>query len=443
MSQRNWFLGIFFSLVTLLLLPPVTNAADVVVYTTFGPDQSFNEHALQPICDFTVPLHFTCKQSVAAPFTPSQTVILTQIDLAVISGPDQLVVQLLADAGGVPGALLESWNVTDLPSNIPFVPTSVTDTLGLKLTAGTQYWVEVAPSPEGGLDHWAESLTTTGTFSLLNQNDPSMWVNHTGAVPAFDVRGDTTHIPFPHYVGGAFGQIIREVAGPVVVPPGVPVEVNLGFVDLNGNSIGPSMTKTLTTGETAILDLNVNTLAPQSGQRVEVRPVVTVVSGPAGPNAVSTAPVISLRDVTEVFDAQTGAGTVLVPGEAVFPPSPAFEFQGVAGAETMRLIVSAYPPAPCAATLRFVDDSGSPVGMSMPVNLEPGQTASLDLTANMLGLQPGQRMEIQPIVSTMPSVTSGPPIRSACLGSAEVFDQVTGRTATYQSGGRELLPAVQ
>jgi hypothetical protein len=232
-------------------------------------------------------------------------------------------------------------------------------------------------------------------------------------------------------VGGVFGQGVRltVVAGPAVVPPGVPVEANLGFVDLNGNAVGPTLQVTLNPGQTQSLEWAVQ----QLGQRVEVRPVVTQTStNPSAP---------LLQASVEVFDLLTGFGTVLAPAPAAQSVSGVPEFfpQGLAGGQTMRLNVVAFPPDPCIGQLSFADKNGARVGPSLPVNLTPGMATSLDLNADALGLKVGEHVEVQPAVSVTPSISSGPPITSACQGSVEVFDHLTGRTWTYQSG----LPAVQ
>jgi hypothetical protein len=230
----------------------------------------------------------------------------------------------------------------------------------------------------------------------------------------------------PNYA--TINQIVRAIAGPVFVPPGVPVEVNIGFVDVNGIAIGPSSTVPLTAGQTAILDLDANMLVQAPGQRVLVRPVVTSVRPPSTA-AVLTPPQVPLNVVTEVFDKATGFGTMLVPATEV-PANPVFEFQGLAGGQTMQLIVTAAVPTdPCFATLSFQDRNGNTVGQSMPVNLQPGQSTFLNLNANTIGLAAGQRIELQPIVTETPSTNS------SCQAKTEVFDNLTGRTWTYQVGG--------
>ncbi|MGD0228303.1 MAG: hypothetical protein ABSF71_38870 [Terriglobia bacterium] len=237
-------------------------------------------------------------------------------------------------------------------------------------------------------------------------------------------------------VGGWLGQIIRMVAGPVYVPPGVPVEFTMGFVDVNGNAIGPSSTNTLSAGETATLDLDVNTLVQQLGQRIEVRPVVTAVGGaPGAAAAAPAATAVSFAEVTEVIDKLTGFGQVLIPDDAGSPANPAFEYQGLAGGQTMRFNVYASAPNSCSAILSFVDVNSNPIGSSQQVSLPPGMGTSLDLNANTLGLRLGKRIEVKPVLTVVAPVAGVPANNSDCRGSVEVFGNLAGKTWTYQSGG--------
>src|SRR5258706_58792 len=52
-------------------------------------------------------------------FTPSATESLSQVDIALnlVSGSDSVVVTLNADSSSLPGAVLETWNVSGLPAN--------------------------------------------------------------------------------------------------------------------------------------------------------------------------------------------------------------------------------------------------------------------------------------------------------------------------------------
>jgi hypothetical protein len=239
-------------------------------------------------------------------------------------------------------------------------------------------------------------------------------------------------------MGGAYGQIIRIVAGPLRVPPGVPVEVNLGFADINGNKIGPSSTVPLLAGETAILDLDMDTLLQLPGQKVEVRPLVTVVNANTASGTAAVPPAVPA--VTEVFDRLTGFGTVLVPDNSVSFRPPAFDFQGVAGGQTMRLMLVAFPFAPCDATVSFADRAGNALGQGRQVNLAPGTAMPVDLNADSLGLKLGQLIEVLPTVSVTQQVVGAAHTNSYCQASVQVFDNRTGRTWTYQAGERESIP---
>jgi hypothetical protein len=234
-------------------------------------------------------------------------------------------------------------------------------------------------------------------------------------------------------VSAAFGHLIHLVAGPVRVPPGVPVEVNLGFEDINGNAIGPNSTVTLRSEETATLDLDLDTLLKRPGERVEVRPVVTVANVKSAPGtAAAVPPVVFVPTVTEVFDRLTGFGTVLVSDNTVSLLPPAFDFQGLAGGQTMRLMVEALPLAPCEATVSFADRAGKTLEKSQQVKLAPGTAMPVNLNADSLGLKSGQRIEVLPTVSV--SHYGAAPAFSLCRANVEVFDNRTGRTWTYQSG---------
>lgn len=76
-----------------------------------------------------------------------------------------------------------------------------------------------------------------------------------------------------------------------------------------------------------------------------------------------------------------------------------------------------------------------------PINLSPGTGAFIDLKARALGLEQGQQIEVQPVM------TASPPVGAVALNSvgkinAQVFDTTSGRTRTQQST-LVALPAVQ
>lgn len=211
-----------------------------------------------------------------------------------------------------------------------------------------------------------------------------------------------------------------EIAGPVTPAPGSPVEAIVGFTDLNGNLIGPLTPIPVSAGQVASVDLNAATFL-QGGQHANVIPVIQ------GPQGVQL-PAVQLT--VEVFDRQNGA--MLSSGNGFDARPSSLAPQGLAGGQTLRLLAAAYPPNPCAATLGFADMLGNAVGPTLEVTMNPGQAKSLDLTGSMLNLAAGQRVEVQPSVTLQPAPNAAAAGGSACSITSEVFDQVTGRTWTYQ-----------
>lgn len=123
----------------------------------------------------------------------------------------------------------------------------------------------------------------------------------------------------------------------------------------------------------------------------------------------------------EIFNTASGATQVTIPQPDPSLPgvTPQLGLVGLALGQTVRLNVVAFPPDPCFGVLRFLDSHGTPVPTpDMPV---AGQAAFLDLHAALLGLQPGQRAEVQPIVLLVDSA-------SACQVTVEVYATATGRT---------------
>jgi hypothetical protein len=396
-------------------------------------------------------------QSVAQPFTLSSDAIVNQVHLSFLS------LLLSHTSGAYPftihianGLAVGSADVLTLNESVALPTTigQITVSYGfapITLAAGNYYLILTSSFALPPLE-WEQNQAGSSTVGTLGSayidNGPEFgpgWQvfppycpqNNTGlcttsGTMAFDLDFVLNTVPIPP-VGGALGQGVRltVVAGPAVVPPGVPVEANLGFVDLNGNAVGPSSQVALNPGQAQSLQW----IAPvqEFGQRVEVRPVVTQIStDPSSP---------TLQASVEVFDLLTGFSTVLAPAPAAESVSalPRFLPQGLAGGQTMRLNVVAFPPDPCIGQLSFADKNGAALGPSLPVNLAPGTATSLDLNADGLGLTLDQHTEVQPVVSVAPSISSGPPIATACQASVEVFDHLTGRTWTYQ----RQLPAVQ
>jgi hypothetical protein len=398
-------------------------------------------------------------QSVAQSFTLASDTTVNQVDLGFLtfllhsaSGTYPFTIQIANGLAPDSQQLLTLNETIALPLTTP--GGLATFSYGFKpitLAAGTYYliltssfslpsleWEQNQPgSPVVGslgpayVDGGLESSSAWQVFPAECPQNPTGLCTTNGTL-AFDLDYNVSSVPIPP-VGVGLGQGVRAtvVVGPAIVPPGAPVEGVLGFVDRNGNAVGPTAQVSLNPGQTQSLEY----FPPvqQLGQRIEVRPVVTTAAtDPSSP---------SLQASVEVFDVLTGFGTVLATAPATETVAGATEFfpQGLAPGQTLRLNVVGYPPDPCDGLLGFLDKNGAALGPSLQVNLAPGAAASLDLNADQLGLKVGEHIEVQPVVSVTPVVSAGPPITSACQGSVEVFDHLSGRTWTYQSG----LPAVQ
>jgi hypothetical protein len=128
----------------------------------------------------------------------------------------------------------------------------------------------------------------------------------------------------------------------------------------------------------------------------------------------------------EILDSLSGFSLVLAPGTITYPPEPIFGLEAVAWGQVLRLNVVAYPPTPvCIAQLSFVDKSGNPAGPApRTVNLSSGHADFLDVAGAQLVSQFGQRAELRPVVAILPGAAAP----SACVATAEVYDQFSGRT---------------
>ena len=114
-----------------------------------------------------------------------------------------------------------------------------------------------------------------------------------------------------------------------------------------------------------------------------------------------------------------------------------FPMIGLVRGQTLQLNLVAYPPDPCFATLGFQDVNGNPLGTTLTVALQPGQSASLALNGNTLANPPGQRVEVQPTVV----LTAG--IVSQCQASAEVYDNVFEISSVVVPGAASFASSPQ
>jgi hypothetical protein len=130
---------------TLLFAAPPPARADTIVYSDFGPGNSFNTTLGYPVGNVG-----GRNFAVADEFTPSATGNLRSITLALghLTGGTTVTVSVDADNGGTPGTTLES-----LTANVsaPFGSNTVTlDSLSEPLLqGGTAYWLVVSSNSGG------------------------------------------------------------------------------------------------------------------------------------------------------------------------------------------------------------------------------------------------------------------------------------------------------
>ena len=134
-------------------------------------------------------------------FVANQTGALTQIrvPIGVRSGPGNVRVWITADAGGRPGAPLETIVVQNIRSQVlPITsPISIFSSARPMLTAGTIYWLVIGPSDPATAVDWNVSLddfsipnTTTFMVNRTTSDLTGPWVmksNLAELVPAYEI----------------------------------------------------------------------------------------------------------------------------------------------------------------------------------------------------------------------------------------------------------------
>ena len=125
---------------------------------------------------------------------------------------------------------------------------------------------------------------------------------------------------------------------------------------------------------------------------------------------------ITMKQIRLVF-ALTVCSLLTSLAAAQVLPSNATNFPmiGITRSQTLQLNLVAFPVDPCFAQLGFQNSSGNPVGTTLSVTLQPGQSASLAINGNSLTNTFGQRVEILPCHTVLPDAG----IVSSCQASAE------------------------
>jgi len=124
---------------------------------------------------------------VAEEFIPANDAKLTEIDVGVgyVTGTNQVTIDLYDDNGGAPGNLIKKNTVTGLGTFGACCTLAVAKVKGVKVTAGTPYWVAVTTEDANDTwDAWNFNSTNQIDPQPIAVNDGAGWVAAGGEVPA-------------------------------------------------------------------------------------------------------------------------------------------------------------------------------------------------------------------------------------------------------------------
>ena len=166
------------------------------VHSNLGPGDSFDPTGGWNVT--TLASVTGVDQNVAMPFTvigTSSTFVSVELAMSHLGGTPSLDILLTADAGGVPGAVIETLNVTVVGGPALVAATSV---LNPTLVAGTTYWIATA----AGGDHsslWNFAGSPGGNNPIgtvgLSYDGGDSWSTSTGEEAAFRVTGNAVPEP--------------------------------------------------------------------------------------------------------------------------------------------------------------------------------------------------------------------------------------------------------
>jgi hypothetical protein len=173
--------------------------ADAVIFSNLGPGNSYNGGAGRSLGDPGDGDYVTLGNA----FTVGATSMnLSAIDVAagLLRGTNQLTIDLDADSGGSPGAVIESFTIKNAMPVFTTVSmdnlVTATSVLHPLLTAGTQYWV-VLSVPDDGSTWAAWNLNSTGdTGPVVISHDGVMGDPQTITRGAMEILGQSS-VPEP------------------------------------------------------------------------------------------------------------------------------------------------------------------------------------------------------------------------------------------------------
>ena len=188
----------------------VTESRDVVIFSNYGPNDVLSEGVFGIGGQLSEGPYYR-----AMSFTPAVECLLETLRLALGAspgnlGPRELDVALASDQAGVPGAVLETYHLSDLsaPSVYPFVGLVVHSSLYPLLSAGQRYWITVqATFPNQTSAGWWINVQSQQGLMGWHAGVGTRWVTGTDPMGAFVVKGIPTGTAVPTRVIGLSGSL--------------------------------------------------------------------------------------------------------------------------------------------------------------------------------------------------------------------------------------------
>jgi hypothetical protein len=116
-------------------------------------------------------------------------------------GVNSFTINLMSDASGHPGNILESFLVTGVPPYPGSAIETGTSIINTPLNAGTTYWIAVMPNDRTTAGGWIMNPTGAMGWSMT-ENDGVTWDAKTGPSPALEVNGVLVNsVPEPSTIG--------------------------------------------------------------------------------------------------------------------------------------------------------------------------------------------------------------------------------------------------
>lgn len=234
-------------------VPRIALAQVPVAYTDFGPGNTFNPFPDAWCVSGATATNCTTLHSrqIAVPVVTQGNLVLSQVVVALnwVTGANAGTLQLVLDAGGVPGnTVLESWSLSGLPSSTAPHAITLTPSASLTLLAGVPYWLVASTSNSStllvwftnslGLDGGVQNIDNTGWTDLA-----PFPPNYGGdSLPAYAVIGTQ-----PSGVGGCVAAN-PELCPPIPPPP----PPTITAISAGGGGVGTSAGCGCTVGDPVV-----------------------------------------------------------------------------------------------------------------------------------------------------------------------------------------------